>query len=156
MMKKKISLMIGSATIGLTNFFLPNLLAFDTPIGGGKWWYRPAIGDKLQLTHDQINKINRIWIKHRKRIIDIKSDIKKAYLDLEYLMGQAMVDTQEAYKLAEGLGQLHSRKAEERVRMTIHIRQELSIEQFEKLKGLRGELGKGLRKKGSGGRPSED
>lgn len=143
--------MTALATIGLTNLFLPNLSAFNTPIGGGKWWYRPIVKDRLQLTPDQINKINKIWIEHRKRIIDIKSDIGKAYLDLENLMGQPMVDRQETYKLAERLGQLQARQTEERIRMAIDIRQELSIEQFEKLKGLRGEFAKGLRKKRSRG-----
>lgn len=147
-MKKKILLVTALAIIGLTNFFLPDLLAFDTHLGGGKWWYRPPVKDKLQLTPDQINKINKVWIEHRKRIIDIRSDIEKAYLDLENIMGQPMVDTQDAYKLAERIGQLQARRTEERIRMAIEIRQELSIEQFEKLKGLRREFAGRLREKG--------
>jgi len=136
------------AIIGVTNFFLPNLLAFKGPSGGGKWWYRPAVKDKLQLTPDQTNKIDKIWMEHRKRFIDIKSDLEKAYLDLENLMGQPVLDRQGAYKLAERLGQLHAKQTEERIRMTVDIRQELSIEQFQKLKGLRRELAERLRKKG--------
>ncbi len=147
-MKKKTLLMTALAIIGLTNFFLPDLLAFDTHLGGGKWWYRPTVKDKLQLTPDQINKINKVWIEHRKRIIDIRSDIEKAYLDLENIMGQPMVDGQDAYKLAERIGQLQARRTEERIRMAIEIRQELSIEQFEKLKGLRREFAGRLREKG--------
>ena len=150
-MKKKILLMIVLAIIGVTSFFLPNLLAFKGPMVGGKWWYRPAVKDKLQLTPDQTNKINKIWMEHRKRIIDIKSDIEKGYLDLENLMGQPALDTQGAYKLAESLGQLQARQIEERIRMTIDIRQELSIEQFQKLKGFRRELAKRLREKGPRG-----
>jgi len=150
-MKKRILLMTALATIGLTSFFLPDLLAFGTPLGGGKWWYRPAVKDRLQLTPDQINKINKVWIEHRKRIIDIRGDIEKAYLDLEALMGQPMVNIQEAYKLAERLGQLQARRAEERIRMAIGIRQELSIEQFEELKGLRREFAGRLREKGPRG-----
>ena len=150
-MKKRILLMTALAIIGLTSFFLPDLLAFGTPPGGGRWWYRPAVKDKLQLTPDQINKINKVWIEHRKRIIDIRGDIEKAYLDLEALMGQPMVDIQEAYKLAERLGQLQARRTEERIRMAIGIRQELSIEQFEELKGLRREFAGRLREKGPRG-----
>ena len=150
-MKKKIFLMTALAIGGLTSFFLPDLLAFDTPIGGGKWWYRPTVKDKLQLTPDQMNKINKVWIEHRKRIIDIRSDIEKAYLDLEALMAQPMVDIQEAYKLAERLGQLQARRTEERIRLAIGIRQELSIEQFEELKGLRREFARRLGEKGPRG-----
>ncbi len=46
------------------------------------------------------------------------------------------------------LGQLVAQQTEQRIKMTIDIRQELSVEQFEKLKGLRAELAKGLREKG--------
>ncbi|GAI11805.1 unnamed protein product, partial [marine sediment metagenome] len=84
-------------------------------------------------------------------IIDIRSDIEKAYLDLENIMGQPMVDTQDAYKLAERIGQLQARRTEERIRMAIEIRQEFSIEQFEKLKGLRREFARRLREKGARG-----
>ena len=150
-MNKKIFLMTALAIIGLTNFLLPNLLAFDTPVGGGKWWYSPSVKDTLQLTPDQTNKLNKVWIEHRKRIIDIKGDIEKAYLDLENLMGQPMVDTQVAYKLAERIGQLQARRTEQRIRMAIDIRRELSIEQFEKLKGLRREFARRLREKGPRG-----
>jgi len=98
-------------------------------------------------TLDQTEKINKIWIEHRKRIIDTKGEIEKTYLDLESLMDQPTVDKQEAYRLAERLGQLVAQQTEARIKMTIDIRQELSVEQFEKLKGLRAELAKGLREK---------
>lgn len=116
-------------------------------MAGGKWWLRPAIKDKLQLTLDQTEKINKIWIEHRKRIIDTKGEIEKTYLDLESLMDQPTVDKQAAYRLAERLGQLVAQQTEQRIKMTIDIRQELSVEQFDKLKGLRAELAKGLREK---------
>jgi len=106
------------------------------------------VKDTLQLTPDQIDTINRIWTEHKKRIIDIKSDIGKTYLDLENMMSQPMTDRQEAYKLAERLAQLHSQQTENRIKMAIDIRQELSIEQFEKLKGLRREFARRFREKG--------
>jgi Spy/CpxP family protein refolding chaperone len=141
-MKKKILLTITLATIGLTSFLLPSVWAHDIPIVPGKWWERPAVKDELGLSPDQVNKINNIWTEHRKRIIDTRGDIEKAYLDLEHIMGQPTLDTQAAYRLAESLGQLQAKQAEERIRMAIDIRQELSAEQFEKLRGLRHELKK--------------
>jgi len=146
-MKKKILILTVFALIASISLSLPNLFAFDPPVGG-KWWYRPGVKDTLQLTPDQIDKINKIWMDHKKRIIDIKSDTGKAYLDLENMMSQPMTDRQEAYKLAERLAQLHSQQTENRIKMAIDIRQELSIEQFEKLKGLPREFARRLREKG--------
>ena len=114
---------------------------------GGKWWYRPGVKDTLQLTPDQIDTINTIWMEHKKRIIDIKGDIGKAYLDLENMMSQPMTDKQGAYKVAERVARLHSQQTENRIKMAIDIRQEISIEQFEKLKGLRREFARRLREK---------
>ncbi|MBW2105561.1 MAG: hypothetical protein JRI26_05950 [Deltaproteobacteria bacterium] len=133
-MKKKILILTVFALIGSISLSLPNLFAFD-PLVGGKWWHRPGVKDTLQLTPDQIDKINKIWMEHKKRLIDIKSDIEKAYLDLENMMSKPTTDRQEAYKL-------------DRIKMGIDIRQELSIEQFEKLKGLRREFTRRLREKG--------
>jgi len=147
-MKKRILLITVFALIASISLSLPNLLAFNSPMESGKWWYRPGVKDTLQLTSDQIDKINKIWMDHKKRIIDIKGDTEKTYLDLENMMSQPMTDKQEAYKLAERLGQLHSQQIENRIKMAIDIRQELSIEQFEKLKGLRREFTRRLREKG--------
>ncbi|MBW2005476.1 MAG: periplasmic heavy metal sensor [Deltaproteobacteria bacterium] len=147
-MKKKILILTVFALIGSISLSLPNLFAFNSPMESGKWWYRPGVKDTLQLTPDQIDTINKIWMEHKKRLIDIKSDIGKTYLDLENVMSQPMTDRQEAYKLAERLGQLHSQQIEKRIKMAIDIRQELSIEQFEKLKGLRREFAQRLREKG--------
>ena len=146
-MKKTILLLTIFTLIGSVSLFLPNLFAFNSPLEGGKWWYRPGVKDALKLTPDQIDKINTIWMGHKKRIIDIKSDIGKTYLDLENLMSQSMTNRQEAYKLAERLAQLHSQQTENRIKMAIDIRQELSTEQFEKLKGLREKFARRLREK---------
>ena len=63
-------------------------------------------------------------------------------------MDQPTVDKQEAYQSAERLGQLQAQQTEERTKMTTDIRRELSVEQFDKLKGLSAELAKKLREKG--------
>jgi len=148
-MRKKILLLTALAILASTTFLLPNLSAKSEPLGGGKWWERPAIKENLQLTDQQKETINRIWTEYRKRIIDTRADIEKTYLDLENLMGKPAVDKQEAYQLAERLAQLHRQQAEQRIKMTIDIRQELSAEQFEKLKGMRAAWTKTLGEKRS-------
>ena len=146
-MRKKIVSIVALVTVLSTGLLVPDLLAFKGSLIGGKWWQLPAVKEKLQLSHDQIRKINTIWIEHRKHIIDIRSDMEKTYIDLENLMGQPMVVWQEADKLAERLGELHSQRAKERIKMAIDIRGELSVEQFERLKALRREFSKKFRDK---------
>lgn len=147
-MKKTILLLTVFVFIGSISLCLPSLFAFHSPTDGGKWWYRPGVKDALQLSSDQIDRINTIWVEHQKRIIDVKSDIGKAYLDLENMMSQPTVDKQKAYTLAERLAQLHSQQTEKRIKMAIDIRQELSGEQFEKLKELRKEFARRYQERG--------
>jgi hypothetical protein len=143
-MRKKMVSIAALVTVLSTGLLVPDLLAFKGSLIGGKWWQLPAVKEKLQLSHDQIRKINTIWIEHRKHIIDIRSDMEKTYIDLENIMGQPMVVWQEADKLAERLGELHSQRAKERIKMAIDIRQELTIEQFEKLRDIRRECSRRL------------
>ena len=128
-------------------FLLPSPSAWSGPLGDGKWWEIPRISKKLGLTREQTERINQIWTEHRKQIIDTRGEIEKAYLDLENVLGKATVETQQAYQLAERLGQLHAKQAEKRLKMTIDTRQILSVEQFEKLKGMRAAWAKMLREK---------
>ena len=128
-------------------FLLPSPSAWSGPLGDGKWWEIPRISEQLGLTHEQTERINEIWTEHRKQIIDTRGEIEKAYLDLENILGKTTVDTQQAYRVAERLGQLHAVQAEQRLKMTIDTRQVLSVEQFEKLKGMRATWAKMLKEK---------
>jgi Spy/CpxP family protein refolding chaperone len=128
-------------------FLLPSPSAWSGPLGDGKWWEIPRISEKLGLTHEQTERINQVWTEHRKQLIDTRGEIEKVYLDLENLLGKTTVETQQAYQLAERLGQLHAKQAEQRLKMTIDTRQVLSVEQFEKLKGMRAAWLKMLREK---------
>jgi Spy/CpxP family protein refolding chaperone len=130
-------------------FLLPSPSAWSGPIRDGKWWEIPRISEQLGLTREQTERINEIWTDHRKQLIDTRGEIEKAYLDLENLLGKTTVDTQQAYQLAERLGQLHAKQAEQRLKISIDTRQVLSVEQFEKLKGMRAAWEKMLREKRS-------
>ena len=131
-----------------TVLLLSDAFAFHAPLIGGKWWQRPAVKEKLQLTPDQTRTINTIWMEYKKRIIDLKGNLEKAYLDLENLMDQPEVNKDGAYTLAERIAELQANQAEERIKIAIDIRGELTVEQFERLKTLRREFSEKLREKG--------
>ena len=130
-----------------TVLLLSDAFALHAPLIGGKWWQRPAVKEKLELTPDQTSKINTIWMEYKKRIIDLKGNLEKTYLDLENLMDQPEVNKEGAYTLAERIAELQASQAEVRIKMAIDIRGELSVEQFERLKALRREFSKRLREK---------
>ena len=146
-MKKKIVFTMAFTIVIATVLLLSDVFAFHAPLIGGKWWQRPAVKEKLQLTPDQTRTINTIWMEYKKRIIDLKGNLEKAYLDLEHLMNQPTVNKESAYALAERIGKLQASQAEERIKIAIDIRGGLSVEQFERLKTLRREFSEKLREK---------
>lgn len=146
-MKKKILLTIFLGLLFLGSLGMPKVFAFRDPLGPGRWWQRTLVKDRLQLTSDQIEKINTIWTSYRKKIIDIDSLIKKGILDLENLLTQSEIGRQEAYKIADNIGRLHARHRTEQIKMAIDIRQELSQEQFQMLEEIKMELIQKIRKK---------
>ena len=89
-----------------TVLLLSDVFAFHAPLIGGKWWQRPAVKENLHLTPDQASKINTIWMEYKKRIIDLKGNLEKVYLDLENLMNQPTVNKESAYPLAERIAEL--------------------------------------------------
>jgi hypothetical protein len=146
-MKKRIVFTMAFTVVIATVLLLSDVFAFHAPLIGGKWWQRPAVKEKLELTPDQTSKINTIWTEYKKRIIDLKGNLEKAYLDLENLMDQPELSKENAYTLAHRIAELQANQAEVRIKMAIDIRGELSVEQFERLKTLRREFSKKLREK---------
>ncbi|MBW1691405.1 MAG: periplasmic heavy metal sensor, partial [Deltaproteobacteria bacterium] len=146
-MKKRIVFTMAFTIMIATVLLLSDVFAFHAPLIGGKWWQRPAVKETLQLTPDQTSEINAIWTEYKKRIIDLKGDLEKAYLDLENLMDQPELNKENAYTLAHRIAELQASQAEARIKMAIDIRGELSVEQFERLKTLRREFSKKFREK---------
>jgi hypothetical protein len=142
MMKKRIVFTITLTVVIATGLLLSDVFAFHAPLIGGKWWQRPAVRGKLGLTPDQTSGINTIWMEYKKRIIDLKCDLQKAYLDLENLMDQPELNKENAYTLAHRIAELQATQAEARIKMAIDIRGELTVEQFESLKTLGREFSK--------------
>lgn len=132
----------------ISSFGLPETFAFKDPLGPGRWWQKPFVKERLELNSDQIEKINTIWTTYRKKIIDIDGLIKKEVLDLENLLTQTEINRQEAYKIADNIGQLHANHRTEQIKMAIDIREELSQEQFQRLEEIKMELIQKIRRRG--------
>jgi len=121
------------------------VFAFKDPLGPGRWWQKAFVKERLQLNSDQIEK-SILYGLITKNIIDIDGRIKEV-LDLENLLTQREIDRQEAYKIADNIGQLHATHRTEQIKMAIDIRQELSQEQFQRLEEIKMELIRKMRKR---------
>ncbi|HXM78120.1 MAG TPA: hypothetical protein VOA00_02715, partial [Thermoanaerobaculia bacterium] len=69
---------------------VPALAAPDFP--EGKWWKRPRLAAEIGLSADQSRDIEKIFVKSRTRLIDLKADLEKKQLALQSSMEDQVAD----------------------------------------------------------------
>jgi Spy/CpxP family protein refolding chaperone len=113
------------------------------PVDGmpdGKWWKYPRVVRELQLTESQVDQIEKIFLRMRPQLIDLRADLEKKRLMQESAMEQPNVKTEEATRLIDETQEARSRLEKARARMFLEIRQVLTVEQREKILERRGEI----------------
>lgn len=58
----------------------------------GKWWKDPSTVKRLELTPEQIQQIEGIWVEHKKRLLDLKVELDKQNEALQELLSKDSVD----------------------------------------------------------------
>ncbi len=106
----------------------------------GKWWKIPKIAERVALSQDQINKLEDIFLKYRKSMIDIQADIQKMTLDLDNLLDQEGVKDEVILKQSDSLIAARGELQRAFVRMMLEMKKVLTPEQVKKLKEIREEL----------------
>lgn len=116
----------------------------------GKWWKHPEILEKIDLTDEQIQKIEKISNETIRKIIDLEAKFKIARLDLENLIDQTDQEKLDLETLEKQIDLVNTVKGElekERLMMLARIRNVLSKDTIKELKKLRGKFGKRFREK---------
>jgi Spy/CpxP family protein refolding chaperone len=54
----------------------------------GKWWKRPAVVQKLGLTAEQQEKLEKIFLERRRAFVDLKAEVELTQIDVEELMAK--------------------------------------------------------------------
>ena len=132
------------------------------PIDGvpdGKWWKNPRAVRLLRLTDAQVDQIERIFLRVRPQLIDLRADLEKKRLVQNSLMESADVKTDEAARAIDETEKARSRLEKARALMFLEIREVLTPEQrarmMEKREELRERRMDRLRRGRPGGLPPE-
>jgi Spy/CpxP family protein refolding chaperone len=102
------------------------------PAGGvpdGKWWKNPRAVRMLGLTDAQVDQIEKIFLRVRPQLIDLRADLEKKKLVQDSLMERPDVKTDEAAKAIDETEKARSRLEKSRAMMFLEIRQILTPEQ---------------------------
>jgi Spy/CpxP family protein refolding chaperone len=110
----------------------------------GKWWQNSEIVKKLQLSDAQIGQLDQTFYDHRMKLIDYGADMEKQDLKLQTLLDADVPDEGQVEAQVDQVLAARGKLEREFTSMNLDLRKVLSLEQWRKLKTVRGpEMGFG-------------
>jgi Spy/CpxP family protein refolding chaperone len=105
----------------------------------GAWWKNSEIVSKLQLSEEQVRKIEQTFLDHKLKLIDLQADLEKQELRLQPLLDVDHPDEAKVSAQIDLITAARGRLEKENALMMLAIRRELTIEQWKKLQAMREE-----------------
>jgi Spy/CpxP family protein refolding chaperone len=102
----------------------------------GKWWKTRRVIQQLQLSPEQQQKIDSIWMEDRKDLIDQKAEFDKSQLDLSELISKDAVDEAAALAAFDRMQAARRQLERQTFLMRIRIKNVLTQQQQQKLEQI--------------------
>ncbi len=99
----------------------------------GKWWKNPRVTSELNLSADQSNEIEKIFVRSRMKLIDLKADLDKKQLDLQEAMQDKTANRAAVEKKIELVENSRAALQKARALMILDMKEVLKPEQWEHL-----------------------
>jgi Spy/CpxP family protein refolding chaperone len=109
----------------------PAILARDMP--DGKWWKNPRVTAELGVTREQTDEIEKVFVRSRSKLIDLRADLEKRQLDLQTAMDDKAADRAAVEKKIEAVENARAALQKTRALMILDMKQVLKPEQWERL-----------------------
>jgi Spy/CpxP family protein refolding chaperone len=109
-------------------------LAQERP--AGKWWQLPQVSKELNLKSDEKKELENLFVENRRKLIELKSDVERARLDLDVLLDRTPLDEDAIKKQYNLLERARESLARERFRFLLEVRRMLGPDRFGTLKGM--------------------
>ena len=116
--------------------FLVNLpvTAASQGVPAGKWWYNTKIQKNLNLSQNEINQLDKLFAKSRRKLIKLKSEVEHEQFELDQLLGKKKVNDAEVEKQFKKLEKARNKLANERLQFVVGVRNILGRDRFQQLK----------------------
>jgi periplasmic protein CpxP/Spy len=102
----------------------------------GAWWKNSETVSKLQLSEDQVRKIEQTYLDHKLKLIDLQADLEKQELRLQPLLDEDHPEEGKVGTQIDLITTARGRLEKENAMMMLAIRSQLSVEQWKKLKSM--------------------
>lgn len=100
----------------------------------GKWWKAPQVAERLSLTEEERQKLDTMYLEHRHRMIDLRSQVDRERLELEQLLDSTTFDPAASMERFKKLQETHKALATERFQFLLQVRSLLGLDRFQLLK----------------------
>jgi Spy/CpxP family protein refolding chaperone len=104
-----------------------------TGMPDGKWWKNPRVAAELGLSPDQSAEIEKVFVRSRSKLIDLKADLEKKQLDLQVAMDDKTADRSIVEKKIEAVENSRAALQKTRALMILDMKQVLKPDQWERL-----------------------
>jgi Spy/CpxP family protein refolding chaperone len=108
----------------------------------GKWWKHPNIAKELELTNDQVNRIEAIFSSYRPQIIELNDQLKKKEAARKTVLKNPNSNPKEAERLTDEIANIRGTMEGIRGRMSLQIMYVLTPQQRTKLEEIKARYGK--------------
>ena len=106
----------------------------------GKWWKNATLAERIGLSADQVNEIEKIFVRSRPDFIDLRADLEKKQFLLQQAMEDGTADRKDLERKMEAVENSRAELQKARQRMLLDIRQVMKPEQWQKLLQIRQEF----------------
>ncbi|HTR65038.1 MAG TPA: periplasmic heavy metal sensor [Terriglobales bacterium] len=107
----------------------------------GKWWKNSDVAQKLKLTDQQIQQLDKKFYDHRLKLIDYQADTEKQDFKLQALLDEDNPDEAQVGAQVDQTLAARGKLEREFTMMGLDLRKVLSVEQWKQLQAIRKERG---------------
>ena len=110
------------------------VLADAQQLPPGKWWRKPEVVQRLQLTNEQQDRLDEIFRGAADDLIDAKAAVEKLQIAIRGELDRAQVRRPELQKIARQLSEARGKLFERELMMLVDMRGVLEEEQWRTLR----------------------
>ena len=111
-------------------------LATGQTMPGGKWWKDTGDVKQLNLTSGEVKKLDKLFVKSRRRLIELKNRVEKERFEYQTLMESQNLDESALNRKLQKLEKARTSMNAETNRFVVEVRKILGPDRFQKLKRI--------------------
>ena len=105
-------------------------------LNGSRWWSNPLTAQKLELTPEQLKKMDDIFQQNRLKLIDLKASLEKQETIMRPLIEADQPDEAKILSQIDAIAQARAELEKANARMLLGIRTVLTPDQWKKFRAL--------------------